>query len=282
MESGKVSIIVPCFRQADYLPEALDSVLAQTYQNWECVIVNDGSPDNTEEVVKRYLLQDPRFKYIKQQNRGPAVARNVGIENSCGEFILPLDADDLIASSYLERAVKVFAQNANTKLVYCKAVKFGLINEPWVLDDFDYDRFIWDNCIFCTAMYKRIDYLKTGGYNVNMTHGLEDWDFYLSLLQKDDIVFCIDESLFHYRIKQLSRTTEMLRQNQKEMLVQICKNHADIYDPFKNRVIIYHRELQKLKQVNSSLESIRSSRAYRLGKLLLKPFSWLRIETGKK
>ena len=276
MERGKVSIIVPCFKQAEYLPETLDSVLAQTYQNWECVIVNDGSPDNTDEVVEQYLLQDHRFKYIKQENQGPSAARNNGIKDSCGEFILPLDADDLIAPSYLEKAVRVFEQDVNTKLVYCKADKFGLINKPWVLDNYDYNRFIWVNCIFCSAIFRRSDFLKTGGYNVNMTNGLEDWDFYLSLLNRDDIVHRLDEVLFHYRIKQVSRNTEMSKQNQTEMLIQICNNHADIYDPYKERVILYQREMRKMQQLKESLESVRSSHAYRLGKFLLKPFSWLR------
>ena len=98
MDIGKVSIIVPCFKQAMYLPETLDSVLLQTYSNWECIIVNDGSPDNTDEVVERYVNQDTRFKYVKQQNRGLSTARNIGIERSRGEYILPLDADFVIFS----------------------------------------------------------------------------------------------------------------------------------------------------------------------------------------
>ena len=276
MGNGKVSVIVPCYKQAEFLMETLDSVLAQTYSNWECVIVNDGSPDNTDEVADRYLTQDRRFKYIKQQNSGPSAARNTGIENSCGEFILPLDADDLIAPTYLEKAVEVFNKDENTKLVYCKADKFGLVNGPWVLNNYDYGHFIWDNCIFCTAMFKRSDYFKTGGYNVNMTCGLEDWDFYLSLLKKDDVVHCLNETLFHYRIKDLSRTTEMQKQSQQEMLIQIFNNHADIYEPFMERLIIYYRESQKVQMLKASLDSIRSSHAYRLGKLLLKPFSWLK------
>ena len=276
MENGKVSIIVPCYNQADYIPETLDSVLSQTYTNWECVIVNDGSPDNTDEVTQRYLAQDTRFKYIKQSNKGPAVARNNGIENSCGEFILPLDADDLIAPTYLEKAVEVFKRNTDTKLVYCKADKFGLVNEPWILEDYNYDRFIWDNCIFCTAMYKRSDFLRTGGYNANMTHGLEDWDFFLSLLNKNDIVYCIDEVLFHYRVKETSRTTEWMQRNRNEMLIQVCKNHPEIYDPFKDRIILYHQKTQRILQLQDALESTRSSYAYRLGKFILKPLAWSR------
>jgi glycosyltransferase involved in cell wall biosynthesis len=280
MGNGMVSIIVPCYNQADYLPETLESILAQTDVNWECVIVNDGSPDNTDEVVQRYLVQDNRFKYIKQSNKGPAAARNAGIENSCGEFILPLDADDLIAPTYLEKAVAIFAQNADTKLVYCKADIFGLEKGPWNLDDYNYDSFIWKNCIFCSAMYKRNDYLKTGGYNVNMTHGLEDWDFFLSLLGKNDVVHCIDETLFYYRVKERSRTKDYQKQHFDETMIQICKNHPEIYDPFKERVLIYHNELQKkqkeLQQMRHMKDSLENSYSYRLGRFLLKPFFWFK------
>ena len=280
MGNGKVSIIVPCYNQANYLPETLDSVLAQTYANWECVIVNDGSPDNTDEVVQHYLVQDNRFKCIKQPNKGPAAARNEGIENSYGEFILPLDADDLFAPTYLEKAVAVFSQNADTKLVYCKADLFGLEDGPWDLDDYNYDSFIWKNCIFCSAMYKRSDYLKTGGYSLNMTHGLEDWDFFLSLLKKDDIVHCINETLFHYRVKEISRTKDYQKQHFDETLVQICKNHPDIYAPFKDRVIIYHNELlkkqQELQQMQHLKDSVENSYSYRFGRFLLKPFFLLK------
>ena len=280
MGNGKVSIIVPCYNQACYLPEALDSVLAQTYTDWECIIVNDGSPDNTDEVVQSYLVQDNRFKYIKQPNKGPAAARNAGIENSCGGFILPLDADDLIAPTYLEKAVAVFSHEADTKLVYCKADLFGLENGPWILDDYNYDSFIWKNCIFCSAMYRRSDYLKAGGYNVNMIHGLEDWDFFLSLLEKDDVVHCIDETLFHYRVKETSRTTDYQKQHHEETFVQICKNHPEIYAPFKDRVIIYHNELLKkqkeLQQMQHMKDSLQNSYSYRLGRFLLKPFFWFK------
>lgn len=79
MDKGKVSIIVPCYKQAEFLPETLDSVLSQTYSNWECIIVNDGSPDNTEEIAKIYQSKDTRIKYLFKNNEGIAIARNTGI-----------------------------------------------------------------------------------------------------------------------------------------------------------------------------------------------------------
>ena len=271
-----VSIIVPCYKQAEYLPETLNSVLAQTYPNWECVIVNDGSPDNTEEVAQDYCKRDSRFKYVKKENGGLASARNYGIQYSSGEFVLPLDADDLIGSEYLEKAIRYFEEFPETKLVYCKAELFGKKVEYWDLDIYDYDRFIWRNCIFCTAMFRRHDYDKTKGYNVNMVHGYEDWDFWLTLLKREDVVYCIDEVLFYYRIKEISMSTELNKHHHYEALIQLCNNHPDIYDQYKGNILLYHTELERLSAREEDYLRIQRSYAYRLGKFLLKPFSWIR------
>ena len=276
MQHPLVSIIVPCYKQAEYLPETLDSVLAQTYPNWECVIVNDGSPDNTEEIAKIYLEKDGRFKYLSQENYGLATARNVGIGHSKGDLILPLDADDLIAHSYIEKAINHFINYPETKLVYCKAETFGGESRYWDLPPFNYDEFIWNNCIFCTAMYRRSDYDKTCGYNANMVHGNEDWDFWLSLLKKDDVVYRIDEVLFYYRIKEISMRTNLANHYLEKNLIQLCNNHPEIYDSFKNRVILYHKELEDFSALKKELYRIQNTHAYRLGKFLLNPFSFLK------
>ena len=122
----RVSIIVPCYNQAQYLDECLQSVLEQTYPHWECIIINDGSPDNTEKVAQEWVVKDTRFKYIYKENGGLSSARNAGIEIADGEFILPLDADDKISAHYLKLAVKEFEKDTYLKVVYCKAEKFEI------------------------------------------------------------------------------------------------------------------------------------------------------------
>lgn len=275
MQHPLVSIIVPCYKQAEYLPETLDSVLSQTYPNWECVIVNDGSPDNTEEIANLYLEKDNRIKYVSQENKGLATARNAGIANSQGEYILPLDADDLIAPTYIEKAIERFTQHPETKLVYCKGHTFGNSNSPMNYVDYNYDTFIWGNCIFCSAVYKRSDYNQTNGYNPNMVHGLEDWDFWLSLLKKDDVVYRIDEVLFYYRVKETSMVKELVSHHLENNLIQLCRNHPDIYEPYKDKIVLYHSYLEEIERLNKDINKIQSSRAYRLGKFMSKPFSWL-------
>ena len=159
--------------------------------------------------------------------------------------------------------------------MYCKADKFGSINEPWNLEEYNYDRFIWDNCIFCSALFKRIDFDRIGGYNPNMIYGLEDWDFWLSLIERNDIVCQLDDVLFHYRIKEISRSTKLSEHNYENMLVQICRNHPSIYDTYKDQVVLYQYHIKELTKDNFFLEKSINTRAHRLGRALLKPLSWL-------
>lgn len=99
----KVSIIVPVYKTEAYIAECLDSVLAQTYQDFEVICVDDGSPDNSVEIIKEYSKNDPRISYVRQENAGLSAARNTGIRNAKGEYILPLDSDDMLEKkSHLE------------------------------------------------------------------------------------------------------------------------------------------------------------------------------------
>ena len=275
MLNNKVSIIIPAYNCEDYIAETLDSVLAQTYQDWECIVVNDGSTDNTLSIVKKYASTDNRIKSLSQENQGPSVARNNAIAHSSGEYILPLDADDLIEPTYIEEAVSVFVSIPETKLVYCRADYFGTRKGEWILPQYDYNDLIWENSIFCTAMFRRTDYENTDGYNPNMIYGLEDWDFWLKLLRPEDKVIQINSILFHYRIKTDSRNATLSNQL-KEMYNQIYHNHPNLYAPYCSEILINkHLMLEREEEIVSlkkELHSIRLSKAYRLGKFLLMPF----------
>lgn len=114
----KVSVIVPCYNYAKYLPFALDSVLAQDMEHWECIVVDDGSGDETGRVAREYVHKDARFKYVYQQNRGLSAARNTGVENSLAEYLQFLDADDLIDSGKLSKQAAYLDANGGVDVVY--------------------------------------------------------------------------------------------------------------------------------------------------------------------
>jgi glycosyltransferase involved in cell wall biosynthesis len=113
-----VTVVVPCYNYGHFVGEALESVLAQTYQNWECIVVDDGSIDTTKAVVIRYEEKDSRIKYIYQRNQGLAASRNLGISLSRGAYLQFLDADDQIESRKLEFQLSVLEDNVDIDIVY--------------------------------------------------------------------------------------------------------------------------------------------------------------------
>src|SRR6266852_191572 len=116
--AGLVSVIITSYNYGHFIAQALDSVLAQTYSNWECIVVDDGSTDNTREVVERYAEANPRIRYFWQENQRLAAARNTGIAKSSGEYFQFLDADDLIERRKLECQVEVLEHHQEIDIVY--------------------------------------------------------------------------------------------------------------------------------------------------------------------
>jgi glycosyltransferase involved in cell wall biosynthesis len=114
----RVSVVVPAYNYAHFLPAALDSVLAQTDRDWECIIVDDGSTDDTAAVADAYVRRDPRFRYIHQANRGLAGARNTGVRNARGDAIQFLDADDRLLPPKLERHAAYLDPHPECDIVY--------------------------------------------------------------------------------------------------------------------------------------------------------------------
>jgi glycosyltransferase involved in cell wall biosynthesis len=224
----KVSVVIPCYNQGVYLDEAVDSVLAQTYGDFEIIVINDGS---TDEFTNRLLAGygKPGTRIVTTRNQGPAAARNAGIRESLGDYILPLDADDRIGPCYLEKAVKVLETNPDIGIVYCLGELFGAGRGPVAAPDFSVGKMLLSNLIFASALFRKEDWEKTGGYNPNMTCGCEDWDFWLSIIELPKNVFRIPEVLFFYRIKDVSRNTSMDAEKQLDMHMRLMKNHKDLY-----------------------------------------------------
>lgn len=202
-----VSIIIPCFNAGQYLEEAVQSALGQTWANLEVVVVDDGSTDaDTLRLLE--TAHWPRTRIFHQSNAGPAAARNQAIEKTRGEYILPLDADDTIEPSYVEKAVAVLDSRPDVGCVYCKAMKFGAEEGPWNLPPYRLSELAVDNVIFVTALFRKDDWRKIGGFDQNLRHGVEDYDFWVKMIAAGKDVVQLDEYLFNYRVQEKSRTTK--------------------------------------------------------------------------
>ena len=215
--------------------------------------MNDGSPDNTSQVAGRYVELDSRFSLIETENRGVSAARNTGIRASHGEFILPLDGDDLIMPDYARLAIERFRRFPETKVVYCEARLFGQKNGYWELPEYQWKKFIFRNSIFNPCIFRRSDYDKTSGYNEDMRVGLEDWDFLLSLINKDDVVYRIPKVLLQYRIKQASKSVSEVPANRDALTWQIINNHPDIYRDFLFDSITHNERYNSTEKLERSI-----------------------------
>lgn len=251
----KVSIIIPCYNQGQFIDEAIFSVKNQTYENIEIIVVNDGSTDELT-LSKFKELENKGIFVLHTNNQGLSMARNNGIRESTGDYILPLDADDKIHNAYTEKAVEILDKNSEVGIVYCEAELFGEKTGKWDLPEYSFERILYDNMIFCSAFFRRIDYDKTIGYNPNMKYGAEDWDFWLSLIEIGCKVYQIPETLFYYRYLNTSMTRVITKEQTVYLRKTAYRNHLKLYaecfhDPLN---LFYDKkeiEIQLLNTINS-------------------------------
>lgn len=258
-EPSLVSVIIPCYNQAQYLQDALYSVLAQTYKYWECIIVNDGSADNTEEVALDWCNKDSRFKYCKKVNGGLSSARNLGIINSSGEFILPLDADDKIADTYIEKAVYMLESGFDIGVVTTNQVmSFGAKNGlEGNAREGGTELFIghYNNQVSC-SMFRKVVWEACGGYDEKMREGFEDWDFWIRLTDKGLKIATIKEPLFFYRIKEESMWTTCERKKPQLIKYMVEKNKA-IYWKYISEAIVSREEV--ILELRTQIQNLQNS-----------------------
>ena len=177
----KVSVIIPCYNQGRFVDEAVASVRAQSFQDYEIIIVDDGSTDGSAAILQGY--NEEKICVLSTSNQGLASARNNGIQKASGKYILPLDADDAIQPTYLEQGVQLLEENENLGIVYCRAALFGAVETEWNLPEYSLSEMLLDNVIFCSALFRKSDWQAVGGYDPGMVYGWEDYDFWLSLIE---------------------------------------------------------------------------------------------------
>lgn len=225
-----VSVIMPCYNDGMYIKEAIESVKNQTYTEWELIIIDDGSDDEkTIEILDN--IKDDRITILHTEHLRPAGARNYGIEHAQGKYILPVDSDDKIDPTYMEKAVKEIESDDKIGVVYCEADLFGEKSGKWDLPKYSFETMLLDNIVFVTALFYREDWEKLGGFNTNMKAGMEDYDFWIGILSLGREIYQIPEILFHYRIKPVSRTTGFQSDytQMQEVYRQIYDNHREFY-----------------------------------------------------
>lgn len=237
-----VSVVIPYYNDGKYIHETLESIQHQTYKNVEIILVDDGSTEK-ESIRVFDDLKKLGFQTYRQENAGPSAARNLGISHSRGKYILPVDADDKIRPIYIEKAVHYMESHTQCGIVYCKAEFFGARSGLWNLPKYSIEQMLLNNCIFVSALFKRTDWETVHGYDSNMKYGLEDYEFWLSIIELGQGVYCIPEVLFLYRIKSVSRNTRFEKRGEvyAETYEYILRKHMKLYTRYWIDVILMLR-----------------------------------------
>jgi glycosyltransferase involved in cell wall biosynthesis len=269
----KVSVIITCYNLGEYINDAVTSVLKQDFNYFEIIIVNDGSTDQItlHELSK---IRDPKIKIFHTANQGLALARNHGIEQSNGEFICCLDADDMYHPNFLSKTVSLLEKDKDIGFVTTWVQLFG--NEEWIWQTGDYNPAMLcvQNIVHVASLYRRECWEKVGGYLINLD-GYEDWNFWISIVQYGYKWKCVKEPLFYYRKRGNSLITfaDLKRPEFKKRMV---KNNKKIF--IENiEFILYEYEIllqQKneiIRNKDHTINHLNNSMENKIGNFILKP-----------
>ncbi|UZP66894.1 glycosyltransferase [Desulfovibrio mangrovi] len=196
-----ISVIIPVYNGATFLPEAVKSIAAQQYEPVEIIIVNDGSQDDSSAVGRQLAEQYPalRIQVVDKENGGLASARNAGIQRASGQWILPLDCDDCFAEGFLHRAVQAITTRPEINLVFANMQEFGVLDGQWIPRDYSLSELMQRNTFPYASLYRRELWEQAGGYEPSMPWGAEDWLFWLSCSAFGIRPYRVEEPMFLYR-----------------------------------------------------------------------------------
>ena len=259
-----VSVIIPCYNSSHFIKSTLQSVKNQTYTNWECIVVNDGSTDNSENIIKTNTISDIRFIYIYQKNKGLSGARNTGLNKSTGEYVLLLDADDILHPDKIKNSIELLLSEKSdmviTNFVRFKKnlqnIKKAHCNLTNVKFDYENILFNWDKEFtfppHCVVFSKKI---MSNSEFLEDLKAKEDWFFWIQLFSKRPKVSYINQVLVYYRKSEVSMTA-----NSVHMKTNTKKAYKKIYDSIDENL--------KEKFLNKIIEDSSSKILYTEGKIL--------------
>jgi glycosyltransferase involved in cell wall biosynthesis len=253
----KVSVIVPCYNIGQFLDEAIESVLSQSYQDFEILIVDDGSTDPTTlRVLEGYAR--PKTTLFRTQNQGLARARNFLIARARGEYLCALDADDKLYPEFLEKTVHVLNSEPSVTFVSTHLQMFGLEEQIWPPDPrCDLSTLLAEDTVITAALVRRAAVLDVGGYDERMPHqGDEDWDLWISLAEAGYRGVILPDVLFLYRRREHSMSAACSTGAVHiDLMRYLIRKHSDSYRVHLPEVLLWNeREISDLRRANMQLE----------------------------
>ncbi|MGB1269889.1 MAG: glycosyltransferase family 2 protein [Flavobacteriaceae bacterium] len=262
-----ISVIIPCYNQGRFLKETCDSLLAQNYSNWEAIIVNDGSTDNTEEVAEKIIKLDTRFKYFYKKNGGLSSARNFGINKAVGDYIQFLDSDDILKPDKFSKSIKLTKNNdvvitdflrfksesGKLKKAFCNLSEQNFTFKSILLN--------WDVTysipIHC-GMFKRT-IIESVFFDEELK-AKEDWFFWLQVFERNPKVTFLNEKLALYRVHKKSMTKDdaLMHEN-----LNLAYNKIYAHLSERDKGLFFSRLIRELSSVRQNYKEFKDNVFYR-------------------
>lgn len=240
-----ISVVIPCYNQGQYLKDSIGSIKAQTFKNYEIILVNDGSTEvKTIKIIDKVETEQPDVIVINKKNGGLSEARNSGIKVARGKYILCLDADDKIESDYLKRSIEVFEESkkANLGFVTSWVQEFGDRSNVWKTEDFNAGKLLIINLVHAGSVFKKEVWEKVGGYKKIMKGGYEDWEFWISAVEEGYSWELIKKPLFDYRIRKESMLSGAFKRHM-ELYERIVNLHPEVFKKYADEIAIYSAKI---------------------------------------
>ena len=257
-----ISIIVPIYNVENYLRQCLDSIMNQTYQKFECLLINDGSPDNSAEICREYVSKDSRFCYFEKENEGVSSSRNLGIERSRGEYVTFIDSDDWVESDYLEVLYRALLEE-QADIAISTYKQFNMDDNCYYLHSYQrgYDRKVFTNAelidslpllygydntynfVSCKLVSREI--LECIRFNLSTSYG-EDMEFWNKVFLLSKKIVYVNKDTYIYRTNNDSSKhfdVEKIRSNTEQRLIFLAMlaargmdiaNYLSVYVRFMN------------------------------------------------
>lgn len=233
---SRVSVIIPSYNHTLFILDAIKSAIKQTVKPYEIIVVDDCSTDDTKTKVNDFIIShcldlkedDPIIIYHRhEENKGLPSARNTAVELSNGDYVLPLDADDMLEEHAIEKMSRILDRNTYIDIVYPFAKWFGTQNFIQTTDEYKFTDLLKRNFMFCCSMYRRKVW-EDYNYNENMVNGYEDWDFWIGAGKNGHFGKLLSEPVFLYRKHGFSMIDKAVQCHDK-LVEQIHKNHPEVF-----------------------------------------------------
>ena len=222
----KISVILPCYNSHLHLQETLDSLRAQTFNDFEIVLVDDGSNDPDTIAYLDALPDDVRM--IRQINMGLPAARNTAFHHAQGQYVLPLDCDDWLEPNYLQCAYDTITKHPENTVVFSHLIIFGDVSGVLLKNYNFFEQLFFNQLPYCLLMPKST-WHTLGGYDESMRLGYEDWEFNIRLGRHGYVAVPMKTPMFHYRVSQNGMLKKISRHRHGGLWRSIQKKNRNAY-----------------------------------------------------